>query len=109
MKRGDVIAVVLPGDLGKPRPAVIVETNSLDPTDHILVCPGTSHLVPEATIRRVRVEPSETNGLREVTQFQIDKVSPARRDRCREVFGRLEPAIMEQIAERLMLVLGLAD
>jgi mRNA interferase MazF len=108
LKRGDIVVVALQGDLGKPRPALIVETDSLEPTGHVLVCPGTSHLVLEATNRRIVVEPSQENGLREITQFQIDKVSPARRDRCGEVIGQLDSETMEMVAMRFMLVLGLA-
>jgi mRNA interferase MazF len=109
LRRGDVITVALQGDLGKPRPALIVETDSLEPTGHVLVCPGTSHIVPEAINRRIVVEPDAANGLRETTQFQIDKLSPARRDRCGAVIGRLDAGTMAQIGARMILVLGLAE
>jgi hypothetical protein len=32
MKRGDVVTVALQGDLGKPRPAVIVQSDHFNPT-----------------------------------------------------------------------------
>lgn len=108
MKRGDVVVVALTGDLGKPRPAVIVETDRLAATGHVLLCPGTSHLI-EAPNRRVLVEPSPGNGLREPTQFQVDKVTPARRDKCGQAIGALEEVRMTEISTRLMIVLGLAD
>ncbi len=87
----------------------MVETDKLGPSDHVLVCPGTSHLVGESVKRCVLVDPTPENGLREATQFQVDKVTPARRERCSGVIGRLDAAAMEQIDERLMLVLGLAE
>ena len=109
MKRGDVITVALHGDLGKPRPAVVLESDRLAATDHVLVCPGTSFLVKNGEPRRVLVMPDAHNGLRVPTQFQADKVNPARRDRCREVIGRLDEATMELISSRLIAILGLAD
>jgi mRNA interferase MazF len=69
LKRGDVITVALQGDLGKPRPAVIFETDFLAKTDHVLVCPGTSHLAELSEPRRVLVLPDAKNGLRLPTQF----------------------------------------
>lgn len=108
MKRGDIVTVALPGDLGKPRPAVIVETDRLAPTDHVIICPGTSHVRQDVGQRRVYVEPSEANGLRSATQFQIDKVTIARRGKCGPVIGRLEADSTERLNGVLFLVLGLA-
>jgi mRNA interferase MazF len=99
----------LQGDLGKPRPAVVVESDALPPADHVLVCPGTSHLVEGAEPRRVLVLPDEANGLRQPTQFQSDKVSPARRDRCGDIIGRLDPRSLSELTMQLGVLLGLAD
>ena len=46
MRRGDVVTVATSGDYGKPRPAVIVQTDAF-PESHasIVVCPMTSELV----------------------------------------------------------------
>lgn len=109
MRRGDIVTVALQGDLGKPRPALIVETDTLSKTDHVLVCPGTSHLIDNSPNRRLLALPDETNGLRQPTQFQIDKTTPARRDRCSAVIGRLGEDDMAEISARLMVLLGLAD
>ena len=109
MKRGDVITIELQGDLGKPRPAVVVETERLQPSTHILVCPGTSVVRPEIELRRVLVIPDQSNNLRLPTQFQIDRATGVRRENCGTVIGRLDPEIMEQINTRLALILGLAE
>ena len=108
LKRGDVVIVALPGDHGKPRPALILESDHLAPTGHVLLCPGTSHLA-EAPMRRYQVEPNVSNGLRETTQFQIDKITPARRERCAAVIGKLDDAALAEIGARILVVLGLAD
>lgn len=109
MKRGDVVTVALQGDLGKPRPAVIVETDLLAPARHVLLCSGTSRLRENLPNRRFLVEPSPANGLREPTQFQIDKLTFARREKCGEVIGRLGEEDMTEISARLIVLLGLAD
>ena len=61
MKRGDVVAVAAAGDYGKPRPAVIVQTDAL-PARHasVIVCQMTSEIV-EAPHLRVTIEPSTRN------------------------------------------------
>jgi mRNA interferase MazF len=109
LKRGDVVTVALTGDFGKPRPAVIVETDRLAPTDHVLVCPGTSHLRHDVDQRRVHVEPDDANGLRKATQFQVDKLTVIRRSKCGDVLGQLSRQHVERLNETLTLVLGLAD
>lgn len=108
MKRGDVVVVALQGDLGKPRPAVVVESDLLAPADNILVCPGTSHLVEGSTKRRLLVEPDATNGLRQLTQFQVDRLIAPRRDKCGSVIGRLDEQAMAQLDGLLAAILGLS-
>ena len=40
MKRGDVVLVVVPGDYGKPRPAVVIQTDLVNDThSSVVVCP----------------------------------------------------------------------
>ncbi len=109
LRRGDIVTVAFQGDFGKPRLAVVVESDSLSPTDHILVCIGTSDIVPDAEPRRVLVKPDEENGLRLPTQFQSDKVSPARRAKCGAVIGRLDPDSLQELTLQLGVLLGLAD
>ena len=43
VKRGDIVTVAAPGDYGKPRPAVIVQSNFLNDTHaSIMLCLLTS-------------------------------------------------------------------
>lgn len=64
MKRGDVVVVAAAGDYGKPRPAVIMQTDAF-PESHVsvVVCQLTLEIV-EAPDFRVTIDPSERNGLR---------------------------------------------
>ena len=108
VNRGNVVLVAGPGDIGKPRPGVIVQADQLgDTTTSVLACPLSSDL---SDFRRSRpvVEPSAANGLRLRSQIMTDKVSPLRRDRIRRVIGSLDAESTERLDSALLVVLGLA-
>lgn len=108
MKRGDVVLIVLQGELGKPRPAVIVQADELgDATTSVLVCPMSSEVSEFHRLRPV-VEPAAGNGLRLRSQIMTDKLSALRRDRVRQVLGSLDADSSEQLDSALLVVLGLA-
>jgi mRNA interferase MazF len=108
VKRGDVVLVVAQGDLGKPRPGVVVQSNELpDTTTTVLICPMSSDVDSTAQIRPV-VEPSTSNGLRARSQIMTDKVLPLRRDRVRRMLGSLKANEIERLDRALLIVLGLA-
>jgi mRNA interferase MazF len=109
MKRGDVVTVAAAGDYGKPRPAVIVQTDAL-PLEHgsVIICQMTAHLA-DAPDFRITVEPGEHNGLRERSQIMTDKPVTVRRERVGQRIGRLTDDEMQQTNVALAFVLGLAD
>jgi mRNA interferase MazF len=108
MRRGDVVLLVAPGDMGKPRPGVIVQADELgDTTNSILVCPMSSDVAEFDQIRPV-VEPSATNGLRLRSQIMTDKINALRRDRIQQVLGSLDDEASARLNSALFLVLGLA-
>ena len=85
MKRGDVVVVALPGDYGKPRPALIIQSDLFNETHaSITVVPVTSTIV-DAPLLRLTVEPSRGNGLRSLSQLMIDKVTTVSRTRITRV------------------------
>jgi|tagenome__1003787_1003787.scaffolds.fasta_scaffold18985762_2 mRNA interferase MazF len=108
MKRGDVVTVALSGDYGKPRPAVIVQSDLL-PSNHasVVVCQMTSELERVSTFR-VGIEPSAENALRVPSQVMADKAVAILRERVGRVMGHLSTADMGRIDVALALVLGLA-
>jgi mRNA interferase MazF len=89
IRRGDVVAVAASGDYGKPRPAVIVQSDAL-PENHgsVIVCQMTSELL-EPTDFRVTIEPSAENGLRLRSHIMVDKPVTVRRPRIGRQIGRL--------------------
>jgi mRNA interferase MazF len=108
VKRGDVVLVVAQGDMGKPRPGVVVQADELgDATTSVLVCPMSSEVTEFHRLRPV-VEPTASNGLRLRSQIMTDKINALRRDRVRQVLGSLDTDSSEQLDSALLVVLGLA-
>jgi len=109
MKRGDVVTVAAGGDYGKPRPAVIVQTNAF-PEAHmsVVICQMTSEL-SDAPDFRVTINPSKTNGLRIRSQIMADKPVTVRRERIRQTIGQLAAEDVRQLNVALAFVMGLAD
>jgi mRNA interferase MazF len=107
MKRGDVVTVVVAGDYGKPRPAVVIQTDLLNDTHaSIVVCLVTSLLV-EAPLLRLTIEPSPGNGLRQPSQIMVDKVVSVRRAKIGSRVGRLDDETMLGLSRALAFVMGL--
>ncbi|CAA2139150.1 putative endoribonuclease MazF [Methylobacterium bullatum] len=63
MKRGDLVTIAMPGDFGKPRPALIIQSDAFVETGTVtvLLISGT---LAEAPLIRTTVEPREANGLK---------------------------------------------
>ena len=109
MRRGDVVTVATAGDYGKPRPAVIVQSDAF-PENHasVVVCQLTSELA-DAPDFRLTIEPTPENGLRVRSQVMADKPVTVRRERIERKFGRLGNQDMARLGIALAFVLGLAD
>jgi mRNA interferase MazF len=109
MRRGDVVTVAATGDYGKPRPAVVVQTDAF-PESHasVVVCRLTSELV-DAPDFRVTIDPKPENGLRLPSQVMADKPVTIRRERVGQRIGRLGSQDMIRLSAALAFVLGLAD
>ena len=108
MKRGDVITVAPPGDFGKPRPAVVVQSDWLRTNSSVLVAPCTSTL-SDAPLYRLAVEPSETNGLKLPAQIRVDKITPVLRIKCGAAIGVLDQSTLIDLNHMLSVVVGIAD
>jgi mRNA interferase MazF len=110
VKRGDVVLMVVPGELGRPRPGIIVQADDLgDKTTTVLTCPLSSDVAgnPNPRIRPL-VEPAATNGLRLRSQIMTDKMLSQRRERIRQVIGTIDSETRGRLDTALLIVLGLA-
>ncbi len=109
MRRGDIVTVSAPGDYGKPRPAVIIQSDIFNETHaSILVCLLTSDL-HEAPLFRIDIEANESNGLQQASQIMADKVLAIRRDRIGKSIGRIDDETELRLNRSLALFMGLAE
>ena len=107
MKRGDVVLVLMQGDVGRPRPAVVVQSDRVtQAATSVIICPLTSDIREPGIIRPI-VEPNAANGLRVQSQVMTDKLAATRIDRVRRVLGAVDTSTMERLDRALWVVLGL--
>lgn len=105
MKRGDLASVALPGDFGKPRPALVIQSDLFEQTATVTILLLTSTLV-DAPLIRIDVAPSAENGLRKHSQIMVDKAMTVRRDRLGAPFGQLDEQTMIAVSRSMALFFG---
>lgn len=104
MTRGDLVVVSPPGDYGKPRPALVIQSNLFAEHPSVTVLPLTSHLV-DAPLLRIGMGSSA--GIDRESQVQVDKPHTVRRDRIRGIIGRADEATLVSVDRVLAVFLGL--
>lgn len=107
MKRGDLVTIVLKGNYGKPRPALVIQSDFFSDHPSVTILPVTSEL-RQAPLFRIEVEPLPASGLKKTSQVMVDKVQTVPSEKVGQVFGRLEDATMVSINRALALWLGFA-
>jgi mRNA interferase MazF len=107
MRRGELVTVAAPGDYGKPRPALVIQSDLFDESPSITLCLVTSTL-RETPLVRITVDPSPENGLQRISQIQVDKVMTVARERVGGVIGRLDDATMLKVNRSLAVFIGIA-
>ena len=108
MKRGNVVTVAIQGDFGKPRPALILQSDVFSDIHATVTVALISSEIVQAPIFRLDIEPSETNGLSRPSQVQIDKIMSIRSEKIGSVIGELNDVMMVRVNRALALWLGLA-
>lgn len=109
MTRGDIVVVAVAGDYGKPRPAVVVQSDALPVTlSSIILCPLTSDLADLPDLR-VTIDPRPENGLQVRSQVMAEKPITVRRARIGKRIGRLQAGEIIRLNKALGLAMGLAD
>jgi mRNA interferase MazF len=100
--------MVVPSDLGRPRPGIVVQANEISGgLSTIFVCPVSSDLQDRISLRPL-IEGAPENGLRLRSQIMTDKLVALRRDRIRRVIGRIDAETSEQLDRALLVLLGLS-
>ncbi len=102
------MVVSLSGDYGKPRPALIVQSDLFNETHaSVTLAPVTSSIV-DAPLFRLTLEPAAGTGLRSVSQIMIDKVTTLKRDKIGKIVGRVDDETMLRVHRAIALWFGLA-
>jgi len=107
VRRGDLVTIALQGDLGKPRPALIIQSNLFEAHPSITILPVTGEL-RDAPLFRITVQPTENNGLSKPSQIMVDKPQSVAREKIGEIFGRLEDESMVSVNRALAIFIGVA-
>lgn len=107
MRRGDLVTVAMPGDFGRPRPALIIQADQFEDTGTVTVLLVSGTLV-DAPLIRPTVRPAPENGLHKPSQVMIDKAMSVKRDKLGPSFGRLDDETMLSVTRSLAVFLGLA-
>ncbi len=103
MQRGDIVICVQSGSYGKPRPAVIVQSDLFNEThDSITVCPITTH-VTETPLFRLLLSPNKNNGLKQTSQIMIDKITSIKRDKIHQKIGSLTADQIDKLNNAILL------
>ena len=106
IKRGDIVSIATQGDFGKPRPALVIQSDLFAAHPSVSVLPITSFLL-DAPLLRITLEPSELNGLRKESQVMVDKTITVVREKVGGHIGSLDFMTMQEIDRCLAVFLGI--
>jgi mRNA interferase MazF len=107
MKRGDLVTIALQGSYGKPRPALVIQSDLFDEHPSVTILPVTSEL-RKTPLFRVTIEPDAENGLQKPSQVMVDKAQTIPREKIGSTFGRLRDENMLAVNRALAVFMGFA-
>ncbi len=107
MTRGDLVTIALSGDVGEPRPALVIQSDRFDQTGTVTVLLVSGTPV-DAPLLRPTIEPTPANGLRKRSQVVVDKAMSVKRERIGATIGRLDAEQMLAVTRSLALFFAIA-
>ncbi len=107
MNRGDFVTLAMQGDFGKPRPALVIQSDPFNEHATVTVLLVSSTLV-DAPLFRVTVQPDKINSLQKPSQVMVDKAMTVKRDKLGEAFGSASDEVMLEVGRCLAVFLGIA-
>lgn len=102
---GHRLHVTLKG--GKPRPAVVLQSDAFAATALVTICGLTSDPT-DAPLVRVEVAPSGSNGLHDPSRLLVDKISTVPRTRAGYRVGTLDSVDMVRLERAILVFFGMA-
>ena len=107
MRRGEIVTAALTGAYGKPRPALVIQSDLFEQHPSVTILPVTSEL-RDTPLFRILVHSTPENGLRKTSQVMVDKTHTVPRDKIRQVVGHVDETTMLSVNRALALFLGFA-
>jgi mRNA interferase MazF len=104
--RGDLVIVALVGDYGKPRPALVVQSDAFRDVPSLTVLPLSGDL-QAAPLVRITVEPRTATGLTKRSQVMVDKAVTVPRTKIGQRIGGVDTGTMHAVDVALAGFLGL--
>jgi mRNA interferase MazF len=109
MKRGEIWTVSGgPGFAGKPRPALIVQSDLTLGTPSVLTCGFTTQASEDVPLRPL-FQPSAENGLARPSNLMSEKITAVPRTRVGARIGALSGDDLVRANNAVQLVLGFAE
>ena len=102
------MTVAMQGDFGKPRPALIVQSDQFKQHATVTILLVSSMLV-DAPLFRVTVQPDQANGLQKPSQIMVDKAMTVKRDRLGPPIGSASAKTMIEVGMCMAVFLGIAN
>lgn len=107
MKRGDLVTIAMQGDYGKPRPALVIQSDAFSELATVTVLPVTGTII-DAALLRIKVLPATATGLRKPSQVMVDKPITVKRDKLGPVIGCIDADTLVEVERSLAVFLGIA-
>ena len=101
------MTIAMQGDFGKPRPALVIQSDPFNEHATVTVLLVSSTLV-DAPLFRVTVQPDKINSLQKPSQVMVDKAMTVKRDKLGEAFGSASDEVMLEVGRCLAVFLGIA-
>ncbi len=94
------------GDVGKPRPALVIPADHFADLSTVVVLPLTSTLL-DLPLVWVTIEPGEATGLQLRSQVMISRPQFVPRARLGPVIGSADAVTLLEVTRRLAVLLGI--
>jgi mRNA interferase MazF len=101
------VTVALSGSYGKPRPALVIQSDFFAEHPSLTILPVTSEL-RDTPLFRITVESTPENGLLKTSQVMVDKAQTVPREKIGKKIGRLDDTTLVSVNRALALFLGFA-
>jgi mRNA interferase MazF len=108
INRGEIWSVLWTGLAGKPRPALVIQSEKyrLTDTDILALITTTENVQGEL---RLFIPADELNGLQRDSYICLDKLMAIPLSNLGQRYGSVSEAIMREVNDRLIKILGIGE